>query len=70
MQSVVTRALRITGTYAYTHKEFGQVVNLLSTDQINLSPLISKKITLEEGADMFRRQTKEPGDLIKVIIVA
>jgi 2-desacetyl-2-hydroxyethyl bacteriochlorophyllide A dehydrogenase len=68
MQDVVTRALRIKGTYAYSHKEFGQAVNLVSTRQVDLAPVISKKVNLEEGAEMFRRQTRESGDLIKVMI--
>jgi 2-desacetyl-2-hydroxyethyl bacteriochlorophyllide A dehydrogenase len=68
MQEVVTKALRILGTYTYTHAEFGEALGLLVRGKVDMVPLISKVAPLEQGPEMFRLQTKEPGSLVKIIL--
>lgn len=68
MQEIVTRELKVTGTYIYTFKEFGEVVDLLNKGRINVEPVISLTAPLEEGAELFGRLAKAPGPLIKVIL--
>ncbi|MGA2477501.1 MAG: galactitol-1-phosphate 5-dehydrogenase [Spirochaetia bacterium] len=70
MQDVVTRPLKIIGSYCYSHEEFGKTLDMLAAGKINLAPLISKCVPLEQGPEMFRTQTKEPGHLIKIILTS
>lgn len=69
MQDVVTRELNISGTYIYTHEEFGEVVELLASGKIDVEAIISKKVTLEEGIGIFKQLSKDASELIKVVIV-
>ena len=68
MQSVVTRQLRIQGTYAYTHEEFGEALDFLLENKLNLDPIISAVVSLEEGPEYFHKLAKDPGKLIKVLV--
>jgi 2-desacetyl-2-hydroxyethyl bacteriochlorophyllide A dehydrogenase len=68
MQEVVTRELKITGTYIYTHAEFGEAIELLTQGKINLNLLISEIVSLENAADAFNRLAHQPEKLIKIIV--
>ncbi|MDO8685645.1 MAG: alcohol dehydrogenase catalytic domain-containing protein [Clostridiales bacterium] len=68
MQEVVTKELNITGTYAYTHQEFGETINLLAGHNLDLDSMISNVVHLDEGPLMFKRLVKESSELIKVIL--
>ena len=68
MQEVVTKVLRVFGTYTYSHAEFGEALGLVAAGKIDMKPIISRVEPLERGAEMFRIQTKEPGNLIKIIL--
>lgn len=69
MQEIVTRELQVFGTFLYTFKEFGDVVDLLNQGRLNVEPMISLKAPmLESGAELFARLAKDPGPLIKVIL--
>jgi 2-desacetyl-2-hydroxyethyl bacteriochlorophyllide A dehydrogenase len=68
MQEIVTRELKVAGTFLYTLKEFGEVVELLNSGKLNVAPMISATVPLAEGVDWIRRLAKDPGPLIKVIL--
>lgn len=68
MQEVVTRELKVTGTFIYTHAEFGEALELLARGGINLQPLISRTAPLAEGPAMFAKLAKAADDLIKVVV--
>lgn len=68
MQEIVTRELKVAGTFLYTLKEFGEVVELLNSGELNVAPMISATVPLAEGVDWIRRLAKDPGPLIKVIL--
>jgi 2-desacetyl-2-hydroxyethyl bacteriochlorophyllide A dehydrogenase len=69
MQEIVTRELRVFGTFLYTFKEFGDVVDLLNSGKLNVEPMISLKAPMmEKGVELFARLAKDPGPLIKVIL--
>lgn len=68
MQNVVTRQLRVQGTYAYTHKEFGEALNFLIENELNLDPIISAVVPMAEGPEYFNRLARDPGNLIKVLV--
>jgi len=69
MQEIVTRELRVFGTFLYTFKEFGDVADLLNSGKLNVEPMISLKAPMmERGVELFAKLAKDPGPLIKVIL--
>ena len=69
MQEIVTRELTVLGTYLYNFEEFKLVVNLLNSGKLDVSPIISKTVPMEDGPKMFAKMAKDPGDCIKVVLV-
>jgi len=68
MQEIVTRELKVFGTFLYTFKEFGEVVDLLNSGKLNVGPMISLKAPMKQGIELFAKLAKDPGSLIKVIL--
>lgn len=68
MQEIVTRELTVSGSYLYTRDDFLEIIELLKQQQLNIKPVISRRISLEEGPAMFDTLFHAPADLIKVII--
>lgn len=68
MQEIVTRELGVRGSFLYTLAEFETVVGLLNDGAIDASPLISHVAPMSEGAGLFAKMAKDPGDWIKVIL--
>lgn len=68
MQEVVTRELNVSGTYIYTHGEFGEALDLLAEGSIDAEAVVSKVITLEEAPAMFNKLARDSGSLIKAVI--
>jgi 2-desacetyl-2-hydroxyethyl bacteriochlorophyllide A dehydrogenase len=68
MQDIVTSALKIYGSYIYTHEEFGEVVEIMGTGNLRVDNLISKVIPLEEAPETFAAIHQRPDSFIKVII--
>jgi L-iditol 2-dehydrogenase len=69
MQEIVTRELRVVGTFLYSFKEFGEVAELLNGGKLNLEPMISLKAPMmEKGVELFAKLAKDPGALIKVVL--
>ncbi|MGI6030723.1 MAG: zinc-dependent alcohol dehydrogenase [Eubacteriales bacterium] len=69
MQEIVTRELTVRGSFLYGFDEFKTVVDLLNQGKLNVKPLISKEIPLEEAITYFEKLAHDPGDLIKVVVV-
>lgn len=69
MQEVVTRELKISGTFLYGYKEFGEVVALLNEGKLDVRPLISKEIRLDEACTYFEKLKNHEDHLIKVVVV-
>jgi 2-desacetyl-2-hydroxyethyl bacteriochlorophyllide A dehydrogenase len=68
MQEIVTRELKVFGTFLYTYKEFGECVELLGSGKLNVEPIISLTAPMEKGVELFRKLAKDPGSLIKVVL--
>lgn len=69
MQEVVTRELTIYGSFLYGYKEFGEVVDLLNQGKLNVEPLISKTVHLDEAITYFEKLKNHEDNLIKVVVV-
>jgi 2-desacetyl-2-hydroxyethyl bacteriochlorophyllide A dehydrogenase len=68
MQEIVTEALKIVGTYIYTHREFGEVIDIMGTGRLMAEKLISEVVSLQEAPDAFRALHEQPESFIKVIV--
>jgi len=68
MQRVVTQEIKIFGSYIYTHKEFGETIDFINKNNLDLSAIISKEISLEEAPQMFEDLTVHTDKYLKCII--
>lgn len=68
MQDVVTRELKIFGSYIYTHEEFGEVIEFIQKNKLDLSQVISKKVPLEQAATMFQELAEHSEKYLKCIV--
>lgn len=68
MQDIVTKEYKILGSFNYTHKEFGEAIDFIVENNIDLINYVSKTVTLEETADMFRELHLNPDDYLKVMV--
>ena len=68
MQSVVTRELKIFGSYIYTHEEFGEAIDFIHDSRLDLSAFVSKELPLEEAPQMFEDLTVQTEKYLKCII--
>ncbi|MBR4831333.1 MAG: alcohol dehydrogenase catalytic domain-containing protein [Butyrivibrio sp.] len=69
MQEVVTRELTIYGSFLYGYQEFKEVVDLLNQGKLNVQPLISKVVHLDEAITYFDKLKNHEDNLIKVVVV-
>ena len=69
MQKIVTRELTVKGTFLYGFEEFRTVVGFLNDGHIDVTPVISKEVTLDELPAAFEKLHKDPGDWIKVTYI-
>lgn len=69
MQQIVTRELNIKGTFLYGFEEFRTVVGFLNDGKLNIDPILSLEIALENLPEIMSQMAKDPGDLIKVTVV-
>ena len=68
MQEVVTRELSIYGSFLYGYDEFKEVVDLLNAGKLNVQPLISKEVRLDEAITYFEKLKNHEDNLIKVVV--
>ncbi len=60
MQQVVTRELAVLGTYAMSDDDFVDALGLLEAGAIDVSALINRRATLEEGPTLFDELLASP----------
>jgi threonine dehydrogenase-like Zn-dependent dehydrogenase len=63
---IVNREVTIRGSYAYTYDDFVRAVQMLASGLVDGE--WARAYPLEAGAEVFRRLTTDPGDLIKAIL--
>lgn len=69
MQTIVTQEIQINGSYLYTLEDFIESTNLISKGLVNCKAVISKVISLDEGAAYFNKLShNSEGKLLKVVI--
>ncbi len=68
MQASVTREIAILGSYIYTPAEFGEALELLGRNAIDVRPIISRTVALERGPEMFAALSDPSVGLIKVVL--
>ena len=68
MQDVVCSARTVIGSFNYTHKEFGEVVDIIGSGKMASDKLISKIVSLGEAAQAFDDLLSSPDDFLKIII--
>ncbi len=68
MQQIVTGEIKIFGSYLYTHEEFGEAIDFIHKNKLDLSTLISKEIVLEEAPKMFEELTTQTEKYLKCIV--
>jgi len=66
MQDIVTREIKVCGTYIYNFREFGEALLLL--EDLNLEQFLNKVIAVEEAADIFAQLAENADKYLKVII--
>jgi L-iditol 2-dehydrogenase len=67
LQQLVAREHTFTGSYA-SSGEFRDCIELVASGKINVEPLISKVLPLEEGPDAFDRLLKAEENLLKIVL--
>ena len=68
MQDIVCFARSVAGSFNYTHREFGEVVELLGSGALATGELLSRVVSLEEAPRAFEDLLNNPDDLIKIVI--
>jgi len=67
LQQLVARELTFTGSYA-SSGEFRDCIELVASGKINVKPLISDVLPLEEGPRAFERLLKAQENLLKIVL--
>jgi len=67
LQQLIARELTFTGSYA-SSGEFRDCIGLVASGKINVEPLISDVLPLEEGPDAFDRLLKAEDNLLKIVL--
>jgi L-iditol 2-dehydrogenase len=67
LQQLVAREHTFIGSYA-SSGEFRDCIDLVATRKINVEPLISEVLPLEEGPDAFDRLLKGEENLLKIVL--
>lgn len=68
MQDIVCSARSVLGSFNYTHKEFGEVVELLGSGRMDSEKLISKIVSLDDAPGAFADLHEKPDKFLKIII--
>jgi L-iditol 2-dehydrogenase len=67
LQQLIARELTFTGSYA-SSGEFRECIDLVASGKINVEPLISEVLPLEEGPGAFDRLLKAEENLLKIVL--
>jgi threonine dehydrogenase-like Zn-dependent dehydrogenase len=63
----VTRRLRLLSACAYGNRDFARALELISSGQADIRPLISERVSLAQAPAAFER-IRHPGNLVSVLV--
>lgn len=66
LDPLVQKAARLQGSFSHTFKNWEKVVSLLTANQINLEPIISRTASLEDWQQCFERM--HTGEYVKAVL--
>jgi threonine dehydrogenase-like Zn-dependent dehydrogenase len=66
--SIVAREISVRGSVLYTQKDFQEAVDIINKGEIDGSSLLTE-FPIEEGQRIFERLAKNPGGIIKAILL-
>ncbi|HHZ01522.1 MAG TPA: alcohol dehydrogenase catalytic domain-containing protein [Tissierellia bacterium] len=69
MQQIVTRELTVKGSFLYGFEEFKKVVKILNEGKMDITPLLSKEITLAELPETMKHMSETSEGYIKITVV-
>ena len=67
LQQLIARELTFTGSYA-SSGEFHDCIELVASGKINVEPLVSDVLPMQEGPDAFDRLLKAKENLLKIVL--
>lgn len=67
MQAIVTRELRVFGTYGMNERDFRRALQMLSDGQIAADILVNRRATLDEGPTLFDELLSDPA-VVKCVV--
>ena len=67
MQSIVTREVRVQGSYAMNDNDFAQAVQMLADAAIDTKTLLTRRVGLDDMPDLFDDLIKSP-NVIKCVV--
>ncbi|UCD78348.1 MAG: alcohol dehydrogenase catalytic domain-containing protein [Desulfobacterales bacterium] len=69
MHRIVTAELNVRGSFLYSEEDFVNSLKLIETGQIQVEPIITRLVCLEEGLAAFKSLQNNPdGRVIKIIL--
>jgi L-iditol 2-dehydrogenase len=69
MHRIVTAELNVSGSFLYSEKDFSDSLKLIEAGKIQLDPIITKSVDLEEGVQAFQNlKNNQDGRIIKIIL--
>lgn len=63
----VAKGQRMFGACAYGNKDFGRALELIASGAVNVEPLITERVPLDQGPEAFVR-LRQPGELVSVLV--
>jgi threonine dehydrogenase-like Zn-dependent dehydrogenase len=67
MQAIVTRELRVIGSYGMSDEDFQRSLRMLADGRIPTAQLINRRASLSEGPELFDQLLTSP-ETIKCVI--
>lgn len=68
MQTLVTREVKILGSYGFNEREFGEVIEILGAGKINIDAVVSRIIPFEQLPKAFESLLEKPSKDLKVLV--
>lgn len=68
MQSIVTRSIRVQGTYGFTDADFREALEFLDNSGLNIDDMATNIVTLDQAPATFEKLCQGAGTELKVLV--